>query len=37
MRVIAVLGYSRGAGTELHPVARRRLEHAERLAEGAAP
>jgi hypothetical protein len=35
MRVIAVLGYSRGAGSTLHPVARRRLEHAERLADGA--
>jgi uncharacterized SAM-binding protein YcdF (DUF218 family) len=35
MRVIAVLGYSRGAGSTLHPVARRRLEHAEGLADGA--
>ena len=35
MRVIAVLGYSRGAGSTLHPIARRRLEHAERLADGA--
>jgi uncharacterized SAM-binding protein YcdF (DUF218 family) len=35
MRVIAVLGYSRGARSTLHPVARRRLEHAQRLADGA--
>ena len=35
MRVIAVLGYSRGAGSTLHPVARGRLEHAERLTDGA--
>jgi uncharacterized SAM-binding protein YcdF (DUF218 family) len=35
MRVIAVLGYSRGRGRALHPICARRVAHAERIAAGA--
>jgi uncharacterized SAM-binding protein YcdF (DUF218 family) len=34
-RVVAVLGYSRGGVDRLHPICAERLEHAQRLAEGA--
>jgi uncharacterized SAM-binding protein YcdF (DUF218 family) len=35
VRVVAVLGYSRGRGEGLHPICAERLRHAERLADGA--
>jgi uncharacterized SAM-binding protein YcdF (DUF218 family) len=34
-RVVAVVGYSRRRGAELHPLCAGRLRHAERLAAGA--
>jgi DUF218 domain-containing protein len=34
-RVVAVLGYSRGSAPALHPIARRRLRHAEGVAADA--
>jgi uncharacterized SAM-binding protein YcdF (DUF218 family) len=34
-RIVAVVGYSRGRRTELHPLCADRLRHAERLAAGA--
>lgn len=34
-RVVAVLGYSRGGGEQLHPICAERLEHAQTLADGA--
>jgi uncharacterized SAM-binding protein YcdF (DUF218 family) len=33
-RVVAVLGYSRRRGAELHPICARRLAHAQQLAGG---
>jgi uncharacterized SAM-binding protein YcdF (DUF218 family) len=34
VRVVAVLGYSRGPGGDLHPVCAHRLRHAEKVAAG---